>query len=221
MTRDLTAGMVAESDNAVVRPVYFLYLDVVGDPLWAWTGMADISITVADDPLLSSGRTFTAVGHLGSVSDVVQDASGRLQRVVAKLLAADFGVEKFFDFVNNEADWSLRSAVLWFGFVNEAGLPIADPFRLLTGRMDKPTARGGTDSSIAMEMISHHHDGRRANGLRLTDAHQQQIYPGDLAFEFVEQLAGKELVMGEKVAATRVPIGDYPRGRHGVWPRLL
>ena len=194
----LSTAMAAEAAKAVNLPFLMIYLDVAGDPLWAWTGQVDINMTVASDPLLASGRTFVGSADVGSVSEVAHAADGAVQSVTLSLGHVDFTDPDSYDFINYVDKWSQRLAVIWIGYIDTvAGTIIADPARLMTGRMAHVAASDGSQPSITLKIVSKTaQDGLRANGWVLADAHQQAFYPGDKALEFVPQLVGKELRFG-------------------------
>lgn len=195
MTRDITPGMADASDDAVVRPHLFVHLDVRNDPVWAWTGLADATLTVASDPLLSGGQAFSAAG-LVEMGALLQDASGQVRRMSIRKAAADFSVQPFAKFLATPTDWRLRGAAVWYGLAADNGLSIADPFRLFTGRIERILASDGKVSHIRVDLVDKAVDGRRRNGWRYTGPHQRKIHPGDKAFDHVQDLANQELVIG-------------------------
>lgn len=210
MTRGLHADTIAESDNAVVHPAWFTYLDVAGDPLWACTLRRSPTVTVATDPLLSGGQTFLGMGGVAEVSDMVQADDGTVQEVSMSLLYADFTDEAAADLLNDPTQWSMRAGVVWFGFYTPAsGAIVANPFRVMTGRMVHVAAVDGATPGLVVKLRGRAaEDGLRVAGWMLSGAHQETFYAGDRALEFVPQLGAKELRFGQPDTIARVGGGS-------------
>lgn len=200
MTRGLSAANVTEAAKATIFPVWLVYLDVSGDPLWAWTGNFDIQVTAAADPLLVTTRTFVATYQMGEISDISQDSDGAMQRVTLAITEADFQADAgAVSFISAPADWNMRTAVIWMAFLNEStGALVSSPFRLMSGRMDNARLVDGKGGGISIEIISKKVDGKRANGWRLTDAHQQRLFAGDRACEYPPYLVNQDMKFGQK-----------------------
>lgn len=208
MPRDLTATVETESESGNYSPVFFCHLDVDGDPLWAWTGQGTKTVTVASDPLLSAGQAFIGTGAVGQVSDIVQAADGSVAEVTLTLLYVDFTDEAASDLVNAPSQWSMRAGVLWLGFIDSSGAVLADPVRLLTGRIVHVAARDGASPTIVVKLAAKSTmDGQRSANWMLNDAHQQTFYSGDKALEFVPQLQGAAINFGvpDQTARTSGP----------------
>lgn len=211
----LTSATAAEAASSVNLPVFFGYLDVSGQPLWAWTGQHDVSLTIASDPLLSSAQVFVGAGQVGGVSGIEHGADGTIRSMTLTLGFVDFSDPDAYDFVNFVDRWSQRQAVIWLGFVDRAtGTVVADPVRLVTGRMVHVATTDGVHPGIVVKVSGKStSDGQRSSGWVLANAHQVLFWPGDLALEFVPQLVGKELRFG--VAGNATPSGGGGGGNGG------
>ncbi|WP_426163115.1 hypothetical protein [Sandarakinorhabdus sp. DWP1-3-1] len=197
--------MQTAASASVNQPFYLVHLDVVGDPLWAWTGRGNLTVTVVGDPLLSGGRTFVGAADIAAVQGLTHAADGSVQTMTMMLGNADFTDPAAYEFVNTEASWSRRLAVIWAGFVSTAtGLPVADPVRIMTGRLLHVSSTDGAQPSIVVKVAAKSgYDGQRASNWQLAGAHQKAFYPGDNALDFIPQLVGKELRFGTPDAVQR------------------
>lgn len=194
----LSTAMAAEAAKPVNAPFFMVYLDVAGDPLWAWSGRQDASFTVPGDPLLAAPQVFVGSADIGSVSDLTHAADGAVASLTLTLGHADFTDATTADFVNSVDRWSQRLGVVWLGYlVDRTGAIVAAPTRLMTARMVHVAVADGSSPGIAVKLASKHtSDGQRASGWKFADAHQQAFYPGDTALQFAPQLQGKELRFG-------------------------
>lgn len=203
----LTPGMALatlQPDNA---PFYLVWLDVVGDPTWAWTGPFDRQFSIPGDPLLNTPQNFIGAGNIAAISGVTHNADGTVAAMTMLLNDPDFTDNSANDFINNIDLWFRRPAVVWLGFYEVAtGLAVANPVRIFTGEMRHTSVTDGATPSIALKVVGKAvSQGLRANGWSLSDAHQKAFYPADTALQYILQLVGKELRFG--VANDRINQG--------------
>ena len=223
----LSTALQTAASAPVNVPVLFVYLDVVDDPLLAWSGRGDIEITGSADPLLSLDPTFFGLGAIASVSGVTHSAAGGIQDVTLILNYADFEDDATQAFVNDNAKWNRRPAVIWTSYLDTTtGTLIAPPIRLATMRMIGARMVDGAEPQIAIRCAAKATvDGQRANGWKTADAHQQAFWPDDRALAFIPLLVGKELRFGVADNVSRGPFGavlgqgtipnDYGGGQFG------
>lgn len=214
----LTATNQAAADAAVNQPIFLVYLDVAGDPVWAWTGHGNLPITAAGDPLLAGGRTFMGTGEIGGVGAITHASDGSVQSMALTLAGADLSSPDFTAFVNDVAAWSQRPAVVWKAFartVPGSGVLVDPPFRMMTGRMIHVATSNGRQPGIAVKIAARSAmDGQRISNWKLADAHQQAFYPGDRALSFIPQLIGKELRFGVRDNSPSQPTGGATDAVH-------
>lgn len=210
----LTTANQAAADAPQNVPLTLVYLDVAGDPAWAWSGHGDLTMTVANDPLLAGGATFLGVGDIGSIGQITHAADGSIQNMQISLGRVDMTTGEPAAFANNVASWSHRRAVVWraFGRTDASGGVLIDPpFRLMTARMVHVGIINGREPSLAVKLASKAAtDGQRASGWKMADAHQQRFWPGDTAFAFIPLLMQLELRFGVR---SNIPsVGGGGRG---------
>lgn len=181
-------------------PITLVYLDVAGDPVWAWSGRGDLTVTAAGDPLLAGGRTFMGVGDVGSVGTITHAADGSIQSMSLGLNYTDMVSAEATSFVNDVGSWSQRPAVVWKAFARTdgaGGFLIDVPFRILTGRMQHVANTNGSTTELIVRVASRAGtDGQRASRWRLADAHQRAFYPTDGALSYIAVLIQRELRFG-------------------------
>jgi hypothetical protein len=103
-------------------------------------------------------------------------------------------------------DYQLGGPVaVYFGALDSSGALIPDPVQAWTGRTDKPTLRiDGTTASIEINCETRLIDMNVPIDRRRTSDDQQQSYPGDLGFSFVDGLQECTITMGTMQAGTLV-----------------
>lgn len=210
----LSVANQAAADARQNVPVALVYLDVVGQPLWAWSGHGDLTITSSGDPLLSGGRTFIGAGDVASIGNITHAADGSVQTLQLGLSYANLAATEAAEFVNDVSAWSQRLAVVWQAFartVPGSGVLVDVPFRLATMRIQHAQINAGNQSAISLKLASRAaQDGQRASGWRLTDAHQRAFFSGDGALSYIPLLMQRELRFGVRDNGVQTPGGGRP-----------
>ncbi|WP_295560632.1 hypothetical protein [uncultured Sphingomonas sp.] len=106
------AAASAALDGQVIRPVFFCYLDIVGDPLRACTAGKSIAFEQTGDADLD-GFTFDGIDP--TVVDVgpVRSKDGGADAVTAKLSGIVVLDADLLNTIGNRANWQGRTARLW------------------------------------------------------------------------------------------------------------
>lgn len=204
MPRAIDSTTALAASKIEILPVLFVHMDVVGDVLNAWSGPDDRSLSGYGDTLLNVDWLSTR--NLVEVSDIIQDSSGAINEISFQLAAPSPDVAPWADFINRPADWSQRRCVVWVGFLTAGSYQlVGPPVRMLTGVIVGVGAVDGSDPRLTVTAASRAFVGQRANDWRLSDAHQQQFWPGDLALEYVITLNNVELRWG--IASDKVSRG--------------
>ena len=107
---DATASAALSGD--VIKPVFFVWLDILGDPVRANTSGANITITGSGDPELD-GFEFLGIGS--DVVDVsaVSFATGGSEPVTMKLSGIAGVDNDLLSVIADPANWRGRVARLW------------------------------------------------------------------------------------------------------------
>ena len=129
---DPTASAALSAD--IIRPVFFVWLDIVGDPLRANTSGADITVSGSGDPELDGFEFFGISGDIVDVSNVRFGAGGSetVQVKVSSLPGLD---NDLLAIVADPANWRGRTARLWRAIRNASDVQQGGFHSYYTGRI--------------------------------------------------------------------------------------
>jgi len=205
MTRPLTAATKAAFDKPILPLAVILYLDIEGDPLFAWTGIGDLPFAINEtgDPSLD-GKTFYGTGNIMEVSEV-SDGVGGSDALEISLPGVDLGQPMLRQLITNRKRWQFRRAVVWLMALDPDTDAIAGkPFRIKTGRMDKmPYTENDKSGTVTCRI-----EGQQAYGnipLATRYSEQTDINPNDTSQRYVHSLANMTASIGTLSAPS--PIG--------------
>lgn len=178
MSRNLTAGWIAEASSPLCRPRFFFQGTFASSTIYYWTGAADVSW---------NGHTWISNGYLDIIGDHDETSEIRATGLTIQLSGVPtaqiaFALEE--TFINQDGR-------IYLGFVDatETGI-IADPYLLFQGRLDScQYVRGPDTAMVQLVYESRFIDLNRSPACRYTDANQKSFYPSDRGFEFVAKLA--------------------------------
>lgn len=193
MTRDLTAGMITEVQEPLIKPVWILRLDIDTDPLYAWTGRGDFSPTGTGDSALD-GNTFIGLGNIGKIGDI-EDTENGSNTVQLVLPGVDLNETALQEVVLNERLWQNRQGWIWFGLLDTTYNTIISPTRVKTGRMDQMTVSGsGGTGTVTVALESHQSYVSQALNTRYSQ--QDELDATDTSQDYVHDLANRQPGIG-------------------------
>lgn len=171
---DPTAATALEAK--VIRPVFFVYLDIVGDPLYANTSGATIAITGSADPDLNN--TFDGIDP--TVVDVgpVRMKDGGSDAVTAKLSGLVSLDEALLNIMGNPANWQGRVARLWRMIRDVNGTQQGAIQHYYTGYMIALDI-GGSPQSQTIELTIESYLAAFSQASNRTYLDQESFDPGD------------------------------------------
>lgn len=138
------AAAAAALDGDIIRPGFFVFLDIVGDPFRVNTLGYDVTISGTPYPEMN-GATFTGIsGRLVDIGSV-QARSGGSEQLICRLSGLRDIDNATLNTIGNSANWQGRPAYLWRMIRNEAGVQQGAIQHYYTGYM--------TSLSIAGEPI--------------------------------------------------------------------
>jgi hypothetical protein len=176
MARDLTADFKVEIEGKLVRPIVFVFLDFVADPIYVWSGVGTVSW---------NGHSWLGVGNLGGVSAVQETADTIAQNITLSL--SGIPTEYLSDVIN--AVQQNTDVQVWFGFLAEDNSIVADPYQVFWGHIDVPTVTEGADTStVSITCENPLIDLQRSANRRYTPDDQKIDYPTDKGFEYVASI---------------------------------
>lgn len=130
----LTGAAATALDNDVIRPAWFGFLDLNGDPVRATTWRESVAFSATGDSDLD-GNTFLAIDHeLVSVGDIHQGESGShtMRISLSGLITEDTGL---LNTIGNRTNWAGRVARIWLGVYDESGSALGAVAPYYTGYM--------------------------------------------------------------------------------------
>lgn len=177
MTRDIDPAADAALGQPRVIAAFLFQLDFASGPARFWTGLGD---------LVWNGLTFSGLGELLKLSSIEETAGVESKGVTLTLSGLPVGSIAT---IEHEA-WQNRTARIWLAtFESDGATLAAEPVLLFRGRMDTLAHEEGSTATYLLTMESRLVDLERPRIRRYTNADQQQMYPGDRGFEFVESVA--------------------------------
>ncbi len=161
------------------------------ETLYLWNGLG---------PIDWNGHTWLGMGKFGDLSPIIENTDLSVTGVKLSLSGIPSDLVSIALDTLSQAD----IATLWFGYLDDSGAVIVDPFAAFSGQVDTVEVEdtGATSTitiSVESDLIVHH----KPQGTRYTDADQKAKYPTDRGFEYVDKIQETNISMG---IAGRVPI---------------
>lgn len=188
MSRTLSAGMQTGLIARAVRPVLIGRLDILDDPVLAWTGPGIFAPSGTGDSALD-GQTFMPSAAFVNLSAVSEDQSiGGPVTLTATAHRDDEPLLR--QVVRDRRSWRGRPAYLWLGLLTEdEDAVIAHPVRIKTGVMSTMILNREADTVGIDVVIDVDLGNARSAPFRWVD--HQRIHPADTFSTFVTKLANK------------------------------
>lgn len=153
------------------------------------SGLLRLHSSVGD--ALYQGLVYKGTGVLGKVGMVKQ--SGQVQPYRLRLTLS--GIPQELASIALTEHYQNRQGSLYLAALDNFCQIVARD-TLFSGRMDVMNIRLGNPSTIQLDLNSRGVDWKNPRNSRYTDADQQARHPGDKFFEFVSQMAEKEIFWG-------------------------
>ena len=191
MSRDITHAAQSAITDGLVRVCLLFEAEFTGGTVYLWSGQGDLSW---------NGQTWLGGGSLLGVSEITETSDVVATGVTVTLSGVD---PAYVAAAISEAGQGLPGRI-WLGLIDDTGAVIVDPLALFSGRLDVPQITdGGATCAITISYESRLVNLLKPNEWRYTHESQQQLYPGDMAFEFVHQDSGQENPMGHLMRVDR------------------
>lgn len=196
MSRTLTTDVSNEITSDSVVMGFLLETQFPGETTRVWTGYGDLEHDIDGD---GSRETFLGVGDMLSVDEVRETEN--LEAVGVTFTLTGIPQDNLSPDRINEAlneDYQGDKAQFWVAFFDEQTYNlIADPVKLLRGRMDVMSVNLGSDTlTVRLDVESILRDLQRPNLRRQTNQDQQAEFSNDKFFEFMPEIAEKEFQFG-------------------------
>lgn len=152
---NLTPTLQTAIEQPIVYARWVCYLDVVGDPVRATTGLYDKTFSGTDDPDLDGETYVPYPSDLISVSEVTHDEAGSNQ-VSVSMSGLIVNNADFLNTIGNRSNWQGRTARLWWYVVDENENQIGEVYSYYTGYMNDITINGSPESQAITLTIEHY-----------------------------------------------------------------
>lgn len=177
---DYDSAAKAQLDAEIIKPRWYAWLDVLGDPLRATTGPATVvfPLTVTDPDL--KGQTFLAYSPAVVNVSEVRHMKGGAGQVTASLSGLILPDNALLNLIANPANWQGRVARLWQGIHDQTGVQQGAVVPYYGGFMSSIEIDGQPDSQTIQCVIdSFPASWSRASGRTYMD--QEKYDPADLS----------------------------------------
>ena len=152
---NLTPTLQTAIEQPIVYARWVCYLDVVGDPVRATTGLYDKTFSGTGDPDLDGDTYVPYPSDLISVSEVTHDEAGSNQ-VSVSMSGLIVNNADFLNTIGNRSNWQGRTARLWWYVVDENENQIGEVYSYYTGYMNDITINGTPESQTITLTIEHY-----------------------------------------------------------------
>jgi hypothetical protein len=190
--RTFSAAALAALIDTVVRPFYLFSMvkrSSTTDPA------TYLYLTTLDHDISWNGQTWLGNGFLKNMGSVRETGDLSAEGLDVHLCGEPSALVSMHlsDIEQNNA------ANVYLGFLTEARAVIVDPVLLFTGKVDTSKLTDSiSEATLTISLESVLVDFDRPKDLRYNHESQQSIYPGDLFFEYVEQLQNAHYYWGLK-----------------------
>lgn len=174
MPQDMTAGSISASEaDSGTKELLLVEMKFDSDTVRIWNGSG---------PIIHETNTFTGLGDLGQISQVVSSIETRPFSISIEV-SGIIGDKDMIAKAESE-DVIGRPISIWVGYLDANYVLISDPVLEFRGRMDTMSILLGTTISVAITAESRLTDWRRTNVKRFTNADQILDFPLDKGYEF-------------------------------------
>jgi hypothetical protein len=198
MTRGLSAGNLSAIAQSHIRPIVFVKLEFDGGTEYVHNAVGTFTW---------GSQTWTGIGAVGQISALEEGldlspfgVTMQLNALNPDLMAIATGEEVF-----------NRRVTIYIGYLDENGALVADPQERWSGYMDHVSIRLGGEDGIMLQCENDFRFFDRANGSLFTDEDQQRRYPGDVFFEFLDQMIDAQITWGPGGGTSRLGVPATPR----------
>lgn len=144
MTGSPNPTAIAQLGQPVSLGRFFCWLDIAGDPLRATTAPAPVTFAGTGDPDLD-GYTFDPVNPALVSITPASFQEGGADTVIASLSGLIGPDNDLLNIIGDATNWRGRTARLWMGVANEAGVLQGPVWSYFTGTMSSLSIRGSVN----------------------------------------------------------------------------
>ena len=182
MSRGLTTAAATAATSEIVARTVAVELDFAGGVVRVNGSVASITI---------GGNEFLGIGGLGGISAAEESAELQAYGLTVSLS----GIPRDAIALALAEAYQGRAATVWEVLLNrDTWRPIADPVVIFRGRMDQMNVALGQTATVEVRLENRLVDWERPRIRRYTSEDQQVAFPTDRGFEFVTDVAEREIV---------------------------
>lgn len=211
MPRPMATATKTATEAEVINFTWIVRLDIVGDPILAWTGFGDLAFTpgqTGDGAL--DGQTFLGVTHLVAEIGTVGDGDGGSDALQLKLPGVDLLDPALRQVVYDRRRWKFRQAWVWIALFDDDGVLIGRPVRVKTGRIDQMLVTETDEGEGVVTCTIESQQSYSGEPLNTRWSEQAELDPNDNSQQYVWALANMTPALGK---VNSIPSG----GGGGTW----
>lgn len=175
--------MITEITSNAFSPCFLVDLTLVSGVVHVWSGYGSVTW---------NGNTYTGVGSLGAVGDIVEGSDVKSRGTTITLSGID---PTLLGDALSDIQQGAPVTVWLAGFA--AGAIVGSPYALYVGTVDKPAIGLGPETvTIQLALETKLANLQRPTFRRYTSADQRYYYSGDIGFNWVETLNDIALLWG-------------------------
>jgi len=178
MDREATPAVIAEIEKSKNQPVHLIEAEFSTTTYY---------LTDAWREIVWGEKTYTALGHFLSFSDIEESSTVQVSSITAQLSGIDQTL-LYSVLAEYYIDRPLR---IYKCFLDENLVVVVDPILIFEGRIDSPVITENPDDGSCVLSVAATNiwvDFERLAGRHTNHEEQQLFYPGDKGFEFVSEL---------------------------------
>lgn len=203
----------------VIRPVFFAWLDFLGDPVRGNTAGEDITPQGTGDPDLD-GRLFTGLrGDIVEISPVRNKAGGS-ETVTAQLSGIPGLDDDTLAMLGEPANWRGRDARLWRMVRNAANVQQGGYYAYYTGKMVGLKQAGSPDDGMTLTVTIENYLSVFSAASNRTYLDQEKFDPGDLSAKAAIAIANGNFT-GASISGSYSAFDEAFGARGGTFNRFL
>lgn len=212
MTRPLDSATATATTQPILPLATIIRLDIVGDPLFCWTGLGDLTFSAGQtgDSALD-GNTFLGTGTAVEIG-VSSDGAGGSDVLELALAGVSITDPILRQIIYNHNRWQFKPAYVWMMLLDPVTSAIVGkPFRIKTGRIDQmPYDEDKGKGIVKCKIEGQQSYGKQPLATRYSE--QKDIDPNDISQDFVYSLANMTASFGTVSAPPSAfvnPFGGY------------
>jgi len=215
MARTMDVATIAAQESQVVREAFIVRLDIDGDEFLAWTGLGTYTPSGTGDNAIEAlvngtdAATYTGVAALGAI-DSITDGNQGTRAVTLTLSGVSLAEDVAKQIIFEARKWQFRRGRIWGINLDENGVPVGNPWRIRTGRMENMQyKRGGDDGEATISVDLEGYISYTQEPLFSRYSEQKDLDATDTSQDFVHELANLDPTSSDG------PSGHAGRGGRG------